>query len=340
MENLTLKQVETGLVKCIKEQLGLKVVDLDKSLTYLGADSLNTVELVMRLEEEFETEFEFSELDEDNLNSTSIKELVCKLYAYIYGEEPTKEEEKQEMDTKKKIKFPCAVSAEGLDQEQLDKLHAFFLNNGVYNSYSFSEGYCVYVGVDWENETNCFEALEHFSGSHDKDEVTIYTYQELIEDGLEENKEENISPIPEGFIPWYGGEMPVPKGTMVEVKYRDGAPCIVTAGVFPGETDFKRISGARNRHATDWWHNDCRGDIVAYRTYKEESESSCEGTTEVFDQQDSKATDVEENPSKSVVEASETIGKVKLKIVGHSVIQRVGDAWSVEVKDGEVYFYD
>jgi len=51
--------VEERVRKIVSEQLGVKEEELDNAASFvddLGADSLDTVELVMALEEEFETE--------------------------------------------------------------------------------------------------------------------------------------------------------------------------------------------------------------------------------------------------------------------------------------------
>ena len=51
--------VEERVKKIVAEQLGLKVEDVKNEASFiddLGADSLDTVELVMALEEEFEIE--------------------------------------------------------------------------------------------------------------------------------------------------------------------------------------------------------------------------------------------------------------------------------------------
>lgn len=71
----------------------------------------------------------------------------------------------------------------------------------------------------------------------------------------------------DGFIPWNGGEMPVPKGTMVHVKYRDGSEAIVTAGLHSNNYGFKQVEGIRS--ATQWSHVHFAGDIVAYKVYEE-----------------------------------------------------------------------
>ena len=54
-----MSSIEDRVKKIVAEQLGVKEGDIQKSASFvedLGADSLDTVELVMALEEEFETE--------------------------------------------------------------------------------------------------------------------------------------------------------------------------------------------------------------------------------------------------------------------------------------------
>lgn len=61
----------------------------------------------------------------------------------------------------------------------------------------------------------------------------------------------------DGYTYWEGGECPVPKGTLVDVKYRDGV-CVrsVPAGVSDVETQ---------RYAYNWSDFDGPGAIVAYK---------------------------------------------------------------------------
>ena len=68
----------------------------------------------------------------------------------------------------------------------------------------------------------------------------------------------------EGFIKWNGGEMPVPEGTMVHVKYKDGGESIVTAGSCD-QASFKKIKGFRS--ASNWRITDRNYSIVAYKLY-------------------------------------------------------------------------
>jgi len=54
-----MENIEQRVKKIIAEQLGLKAEEIKNDASFvddLGADSLDTVELVMALEEEFETE--------------------------------------------------------------------------------------------------------------------------------------------------------------------------------------------------------------------------------------------------------------------------------------------
>jgi acyl carrier protein len=55
----TMSSIEERVKKIVAEQLGVKEEDVQQNSSFvedLGADSLDTVELVMALEEEFETE--------------------------------------------------------------------------------------------------------------------------------------------------------------------------------------------------------------------------------------------------------------------------------------------
>jgi acyl carrier protein len=72
--NINVNEIETRVKKIVSEQLGVKEeVTLDASFVDdLGADSLDTVELVMALEEEFETEIP----DEEAEKIVTIKDAV------------------------------------------------------------------------------------------------------------------------------------------------------------------------------------------------------------------------------------------------------------------------
>ncbi|AXQ69945.1 hypothetical protein HOU03_gp323 [Caulobacter phage CcrSC] len=62
-----------------------------------------------------------------------------------------------------------------------------------------------------------------------------------------------------GWINWEGGPMPVPHGTLVDVKHRDG------------ETHTEQYAGSIEGAAAEWHHGDNLGsptdpaDIIAYR---------------------------------------------------------------------------
>ena len=71
-----MSSVEERVKKLICEQLGVKEEEVTAEASFvedLGADSLDTVELVMALEEEFETEI----ADEEAEKITTVKEAIA-----------------------------------------------------------------------------------------------------------------------------------------------------------------------------------------------------------------------------------------------------------------------
>ena len=70
-----MSSVEERVKKIVAEQLGVKLEEVTNEASFvddLGADSLDTVELVMALEEEFETEIP----DEDAEKITKVQEAI------------------------------------------------------------------------------------------------------------------------------------------------------------------------------------------------------------------------------------------------------------------------
>jgi len=70
-----MENVEQRVKKIVAEQLGVNEAEIKNESSFvddLGADSLDTVELVMALEEEFETEIP----DEDAEKITRVKEAI------------------------------------------------------------------------------------------------------------------------------------------------------------------------------------------------------------------------------------------------------------------------
>jgi len=81
--------IEQRVKKIVVEQLGVKEEEVTNDASFvddLGADSLDTVELVMALEEEFETEIP----DEDAEKITTIQQAIDYINAHM-GEHTTKE---------------------------------------------------------------------------------------------------------------------------------------------------------------------------------------------------------------------------------------------------------
>ena len=70
-----MSNIEERVKRIVAEQLGVKPEEVTKDASFvddLGADSLDTVELVMALEEEFETEIP----DEDAEKITTIQQAI------------------------------------------------------------------------------------------------------------------------------------------------------------------------------------------------------------------------------------------------------------------------
>ncbi len=70
-----MENIEQRVKKIVAEQLGVNEADVKNASSFvndLGADSLDTVELVMALEEEFETEIP----DEDAEKITTVQQAV------------------------------------------------------------------------------------------------------------------------------------------------------------------------------------------------------------------------------------------------------------------------
>ena len=81
-------EIETRVKKIVVEQLGVKEEEVTVDASFvddLGADSLDTVELVMALEEEFETEIP----DEDAEKIVTIKDAVSYIVSRMEKETKT-----------------------------------------------------------------------------------------------------------------------------------------------------------------------------------------------------------------------------------------------------------
>ncbi len=77
-----MSSVEERVQKIVVEQLGVPEEDVTPEASFvddLGADSLDTVELVMALEEEFDTEIP----DEDAEKITTVKQAVDYINAHL-----------------------------------------------------------------------------------------------------------------------------------------------------------------------------------------------------------------------------------------------------------------
>ena len=76
-----MSNIEDRVKKIVAEQLGVKEDEVSNESSFvddLGADSLDTVELVMALEEEFDTEIP----DEEAEKITTVKEAIDYILAH------------------------------------------------------------------------------------------------------------------------------------------------------------------------------------------------------------------------------------------------------------------
>lgn len=77
-----MSSIEERVKKIVVEQLGVSEEEVSESASFvedLGADSLDTVELVMALEEEFECEIP----DEEAEKITTVKEAIDYINAHL-----------------------------------------------------------------------------------------------------------------------------------------------------------------------------------------------------------------------------------------------------------------
>jgi acyl carrier protein len=77
-----MESIEQRVKKIVAEQLGVNETDIKNESTFvddLGADSLDTVELVMALEEEFECEIP----DEEAEKITSVQQAIDHINAHL-----------------------------------------------------------------------------------------------------------------------------------------------------------------------------------------------------------------------------------------------------------------
>ena len=77
-----MSNIEERVKKIVAEQLGVKLEEITNESSFvedLGADSLDTVELVMALEEEFECEIP----DEDAEKITTVQQAIDYITAHV-----------------------------------------------------------------------------------------------------------------------------------------------------------------------------------------------------------------------------------------------------------------
>ncbi len=103
------------------------------------------------------------------------------------------------------------------------------------------------------------ELCEHWS-------KTIVTRDEFMKRWNERNQVVDS----EGWIKWNGGEMPVEKGALIDVEYRDGVVNlhVEAGGGFPSNGSV--ITMAANR----WTHTGADSDIIAYKMHDQQQQKT------------------------------------------------------------------
>ncbi|GIX30381.1 MAG: acyl carrier protein [Porticoccaceae bacterium] len=79
-----MSSIEERVIKMVAEQLGVKEEDVKPESSFvddLGADSLDTVELIMALEEEFDTEIP----DEEAEKITTVQQAIDYITSHLNG---------------------------------------------------------------------------------------------------------------------------------------------------------------------------------------------------------------------------------------------------------------
>lgn len=85
-------------------------------------------------------------------------------------------------------------------------------------------------------------------------------YFKLVADRLEAKAEPQPAPSNDGWIEWNGGECPVPKGTLIDVRHRDGE-------------EFLDVAALIDLPCQDWEYDWSCGDIIAYRLSPQTSQA-------------------------------------------------------------------
>lgn len=82
--------------------------------------------------------------------------------------------------------------------------------------------------------------------------------------------ERNPAVDSEGWIQWNGGEMPVEKGTLIDVKYRDGKVNlhVEAGGEFPSKGSIPSMTANR------WSKRNAGSDIIAYRLHEPQKQKT------------------------------------------------------------------
>ena len=119
----------------------------------------------------------------------------------------------------------------------------------------------LYKGdIFWKGDYDCDNRIE-------RTRVTIKNWHQTI---LSREEYFHLYPTPDadGWIEWKGGECPVAKGTLVDVRFKNGMEMVgAPAGQTPDHLP---------RNITAWARSNAPGAVIAYRLHKQSEPQFCE----------------------------------------------------------------
>lgn len=149
------------------------------------------------------------------------------------------------------------VRTEGMTEDQYHAVAKAFMAAGAgKDEYPCRPGLRVYSLFGW-SENNTDVGLCHWRSPWKFGS----SYRELTLDQIL-----GTEPDADGWIEWHGGECPVDKGALVDVRYRDG----VDGMAMPALTF--NIVREDWRVCVNWKHENNPGDIIAYRIHQPKQE--------------------------------------------------------------------
>lgn len=128
----------------------------------------------------------------------------------------------------------------------------------------------THIGQDYDRELMFYGRgnvrtgiiLDELAIDHRKPgDVGVKVTRDQYEAALEASKEPLTGTGVDGWIDWPGGECPVPRGTLVDVRYRNGSELF-------GLPADESVRNSPDAHQEYWDNDDNPRDIIAYRLHQ------------------------------------------------------------------------